>query len=231
MTSVQTPEISAEVREGSYGSKLTAVEPGGAGFIPLTERHGRPLNLFWTWMSPNLEFATVFVGVIGTLFFGLSFTQAALAIVLGTALGSITHGYLSTMGPRTGLPQMVAARSAFGFWGNALPAVISSAMAGIGWFAVNSVSGALALSSLTDLPKLASLLIVVGVQVVVAFFGYNFVHVFERFAFPVLGVIFLVATSRLGDIQVQNSDRALPCRSSAPTYSAPPGSTAPTFAP
>jgi NCS1 family nucleobase:cation symporter-1 len=177
-----------------YGSRVTAVEPGGVEFIPLEERHGSPVQLLWTWASPNLEFATVFVGVIGTLFFGLSFTQAALAIVIGTALGAITHGYLSTMGPRTGLPQMVASRSAFGFWGNALPAVISSVMAGIGWFAVNSVSGALALASLTDLPGVVCLLLVVGIQVVVAFFGYNFVHVFERFAFPLLAVIFLVAT-------------------------------------
>lgn len=187
-----TIDVASEPRD--YGSKVATVEPGGVEFIPLAERHGSPVQLLWTWASPNLEFATVFVGVIGTLFFGLSFTQAAIAIVIGTALGAVTHGYLSTMGPRTGLPQMVASRSAYGFWGNALPAVISSVMAGIGWFAVNSVSGALALASLTDLPGVVCLLVVVGIQVVVAFFGYNFVHVFERFAFPVLAVIFLVAT-------------------------------------
>ncbi|MFC6343050.1 purine-cytosine permease family protein [Nocardioides hankookensis] len=188
---METVDLPLESRD--YGTKVAAIEPGGVELIPLEERHGSPVQLLWTWASPNLEFATVFVGVIGTLFFGLSFAQAALAIVLGTALGSITHGYLSTMGPRTGLPQMVASRTAFGFWGNAVPAVISSVMAGIGWFAVNSVSGALALSALTDLPGVACLLVVVGIQVVVAFFGHNFVHVFERFAFPVLAVIFLVA--------------------------------------
>ena len=31
-----------EVREGTYGEKIIAVEPGGAEFIPLNERHGRP---------------------------------------------------------------------------------------------------------------------------------------------------------------------------------------------
>ena len=31
------------VREGSYGTQVIAVEPGGAEFIPLNERHGRPL--------------------------------------------------------------------------------------------------------------------------------------------------------------------------------------------
>src|SRR5215472_6120388 len=83
------------VREGDYGERVMTVEPGGAEFIPLHERHGRPLNLFWTWTSPNLEFATVFVGVIGVLFFGLSFWQAVLAIILGSAGGALAQGLLS----------------------------------------------------------------------------------------------------------------------------------------
>jgi nucleobase:cation symporter-1, NCS1 family len=185
-------EMPADERD--YGTKVGAIEPGGIEFIPLEERHGRPVQLLWTWASPNFEFATVFVGALGTLFFGLSFGQAATAIVAGTLAGALTHGYLSTMGPRTGLPQMVAARSAFGFAGNAIPATVNALMAGIGWFAVNSVSGALALASLTDLPDVLCLLVVVVAQVVVAFFGYNLVHVFERYAFPLLAVVFAVAT-------------------------------------
>ena len=191
MTVLETP---AEVREGSYGAKLTAVEPGGAGFIPLAERHGRPLNLFWTWMSPNLEFATIFVGVISVLYFQQTFGQAVAAIVLGTALGSATHGILSARGPAMGVPQMVLSRIGFGYRGNILPAGLNAVVAGIGWFAVNSVSGALALATLTDLPNVLCLLIVVLVQVAVAFFGHNLVQAFERYAFPILAVIFLITS-------------------------------------
>src|SRR3954453_15188550 len=115
MTAVETPaEVSAEVREGSYGARVTAVEPGGAGFIPLDERHGRPLDLLWTWMSPNLEFATVFLGVLGVAAFGLSFWQAVLAAVVGTGLGALAHGVLSARGPSAGVPQMVLGRVPFG---------------------------------------------------------------------------------------------------------------------
>jgi NCS1 family nucleobase:cation symporter-1 len=185
----------AEVREGHYGTKVAAVEPGGAELIPLEERHGRPLDLFWTWMSPNLEFATIFVGVISVLYFQQSFWAAVLAILVGTALGSLTHGVLSSRGPRTGVPQMVLSRVGFGFLGNILPAGLNSLVAGIGWFAVNSVSGAFALATLTGLPKLLSLVIIVVLQVVVAFFGHNLVHVFERYAFPVLALAFLLAVA------------------------------------
>jgi NCS1 nucleoside transporter family len=185
--------VTAEVREGEYGARVAAVEPGGAEFIPLNERHGRPLDLFWTWMSPNLEFATVFVGVLSVLVFRQTFWQAVLAIVVGTALGSVSHGVLSSRGPTAGVPQMVLSRIGFGFLGNILPAGLNAVVAGIGWFAVNSVSGAFALATLTGLPKTLSLVIVVVAQVAIAFFGHNLVHVFERYAFPVLAVAFLLA--------------------------------------
>src|SRR5438874_6283139 len=159
------------VREGEYGASLTTVEPGGAEFTPLHERHGRPLQLFWTWTSPNLEFATVFVGVLAVAAFGLSFTQAVLAIVIGSGVGAVTQGLLSARGPSHGVPQMVLSRLGFGYWGNVLPAGLNSITAGIGWFAVNSVSGAFALNTLTPMPKPLCLLIIVALQVLDDFFG------------------------------------------------------------
>src|SRR6266550_1535375 len=182
------------VREGSYGTQVFEVEPGGAEFIPLNERHGRPLQLFWTWTSPNMEFATIFVGVLAVAEFGLGFWEAALALVLGSAIGGVTQGILSLRGPKHGVPQMVLSRLGFGYWGNVLPAGLNSITAGIGWFAVNSVSGAFALNTLTHMPKPLCLLIIVALQVLVAFFGHNLVHAFERYAFPLLAVIFVIAT-------------------------------------
>src|SRR3954453_13821676 len=183
-TSPQSETVVAEVRPGDYGAKVIAVEPGGAEFVPLRERHGRPAQLLWTWLSPNLEFATVFLGVLATGIIGLSFWQAALAILVGPGLGSFTHGVLSGRGPRYGVPQMVLSRISFGWFGNALPAGLNAVIAGIGWFAVNSVSGALALNALTSLPKWLCLLVVVVLQIVIAFFGHNLVQVFERRAGP-----------------------------------------------
>ncbi len=183
-----------DVREGTYGEKVIAVEPGGAEFIPLSERHGRPLQLFWTWTSPNMEFATIFVGLLGVWGLGLGFWSTVLAVVIGNLLGAITQGLLSTQGPLYGVPQMVISRLGFGYWGNVLPAGINAVTAGIGWFAVNSVSGTLALNSLTHMPEVLCLLIVVVLQLIVAALGHNLIHLFERYAFPVLVVIFLIAS-------------------------------------
>jgi NCS1 family nucleobase:cation symporter-1 len=187
-----TLTVTGDVREGTYGDSVVAIEPGGAELIPLSDRHGSPMRLFFTWVSPNMEFATIFVGVIAVLFFGQSMPMAILAIVLGTALGSVTHGYLSARGPEAGVPQMILSRVSFGFFGNALPAGLNALIAGIGWFAVNSVSGTFALNALTHIPKLLSLLIVVVAQIAVAFLGHNFLHAFERIVFPFLVVVFVI---------------------------------------
>jgi nucleobase:cation symporter-1, NCS1 family len=188
------PTVVAEVREGVYGDRVVAVEPGGAEFIPLSERHGKPISLFWTWMSPNLEFATVFLGVLAVAAFGQSFWAAVAAIVLGTAMGSITQAVLSSRGPEFGVAQMILSRIPFGFRGNWLPAGLNAVVAGVGWFAVNSVSGTLALNALLGIPKVLALLLVVAAQITVAFLGHNFIHSFERIALPLLAIAFTLTT-------------------------------------
>ena len=187
------PADSAGTLAPAYGDKVIAVETAGSEPIPDAERHGSPLQLLWTWASPNIEFATVYIGVIAVLFFGLSFWQATAAIVLGTAVGAITQGVLSLDGPRFGVPQMVIGRLSFGYFGNILPSAANGLVAGVGWFAVNSVSAAFALNTLTGLRPLPSLFLVVVAEILIGFIGHNFVHSFEKYAFPALAVIFLLA--------------------------------------
>jgi NCS1 nucleoside transporter family len=180
--------------DGSYRNKIVAVEPGGNEFIAEVDRHGRPSQLFWTWTSPNLEFATIFVGVLAVAVYGMTFWQAVAGIVIGTGLGATAHFLLSARGPLHGVPQMVLGRLAFGFKGNAVPAVLMAVTAGVGWFATNSVSGAYALAALFGIGPLVGLIIVVLLQTAFAFFGHNLVQAFEKYSFPVLAVIFAVAS-------------------------------------
>jgi NCS1 family nucleobase:cation symporter-1 len=196
MQTAEDVEKHVPVREGDYGDKVATVEPGGVEYIALKERHGKPIDLLWTWLSPNLEFATVFIGVIAVAFLGLSLAQAALAIIVGTLLGSITHAVLSSWGPKFGVPMMVESRGAFGFLGNILPAGLNAFTGAFGWFIVNSVSGAFAIQALFpsfSLPFWLAFLVIVVAQVAIATLGHNLIHVFERWAFPLLGIVFAVA--------------------------------------
>lgn len=172
----------------------TSIEVGGIEAIPADKRHGSPWQLLATWSAPNLEFATIFIGVLAVGAFGLDFWTAVLAVVLGNALGSLSHGILSTWGPREGLVQFVIARTAFGHRGNAVPAMLNTLMATLGWFAVNSASGAFALMALTGMNGWLAVLIVVAAEILLAFVGYGLVQAYERYAAMALAVIFAIAT-------------------------------------
>ena len=65
---------------------------------------------------------------------------------------------------------------------------------GVGWLSVNSISGALALSTLTSWNPYLCLTIAMGITLVIAFFGHDVVQLFERVAFPLLTVVFLAGT-------------------------------------
>ncbi|MFM6974502.1 MAG: purine-cytosine permease family protein, partial [Agromyces sp.] len=193
----------------------TSIEAGGIEAIPADKRHGSPWQLLATWSAPNLEFATIFIGVLGVFVFGLNFWQAVLAVTLGNAFGAISHGVLSTWGPREGLVQFVLARTAFGLRGNAVPAMLNTVMATLGWFAVNSASGAFALMALTGMNGWIATLIIVVAEILLAFVGYGLVQAYERYAAIALAVIFAIATV----ITFANSDiAAQPDTSQAPPF-------------
>ncbi len=183
-----------EIREGEYGDKVLALEPGGIESIPASDRHGKAHNLFATWVSPNMEFATVYVGALAVIIFGLSFKQAVAGILLGNFLGALGQYFLTQDGPKYGVPQMVIGRAAFGKIGNIIPSLLNAGAAGVGWFAVNSISGAYALTTLiTKLSVITSLVIVVLIQVFVAFVGHNLIQNIEKYLFPYLVVVFAIA--------------------------------------
>src|SRR6266849_9557808 len=196
MQTAEEVEKHVPIREGDYGERVATVEPGGVEYIALKERHGKPIDLFAVWLSPNLEFATVFVGVIAITLFGLNLWEAATAIIVGTLLGSVTHAVVSSWGPKFGVPMMVESRGAFGFLGNVLPAGLNAFTGAFGWFIVNSVSGAFAIQALLpslNLPFWLTFLVIVVAQVAIATFGHNFIHFFERWALPLLGIVFAIA--------------------------------------
>jgi NCS1 family nucleobase:cation symporter-1 len=203
-----------QTTSGSAG-KATSIEVNDVAPISAGERHGKAWHLFTVWTTPNLEFATVFVGALA-IGFGLNVWQGLLAVLVGNGLAGITHGILSTWGPSAGLPQMVLSRNAFGKWGNLIPAGMSTLVAGIGWFAVNTVSGTFALVALLPgVGVLGALAIIIVFQVGVAFVGHNLIQKWERylsyFQAVVWVIVIVVVLSLQGGFEVAPAaDAAFP---------------------
>ncbi len=177
----------------AYKDEVLQIEPKGIEHIVESERHGRSASVFTLWIGANVEMATLVTGTLGVVVFGLSFWQAAVAFVLGTALGAALLGLLSTFGPRLGAPQLVISRRAFGFFGNFAPGILNI-VAGIGWYAVNSVLGVFALSYLLGVPYWLGTVVMVVLQGLVAVYGHNLIHSLERYLSIFLVLAFLIVS-------------------------------------
>lgn len=180
---------------GVYRDQVLEVEPTGIEFVRRNQRHGSPRHLFGLWFSANAEIATWMVGVFAVALYSAALPGAAFGLVIGNVLGFALLGVLATFGPRYGVPQMVASRLAFGRYGNAFPAALSF-LAGVGWFAINTVFGAYALQTITHFPYGLALALMLAAQIMLAVYGYNLIHWFERVSavllaagFTLLGVV------------------------------------------
>lgn len=194
-----------------YRDEVLEIEPHGLEHIVQGERHGKPFHLFTLWMAANLVLATWVIGNLAVGTFGESMVGAFVALALGNLLGAVLLGVLSTFGPRLGVPQMVQSRAAFGLLGNLGPGSLNY-LAGIGWFAVNTVYGTFALSRLTHMSYFLALAIMVVGQVILAVYGYNMIHAFERWMSVALVVVFVI----LAGFTFVHGNLALPFNPKAP---------------
>jgi nucleobase:cation symporter-1, NCS1 family len=189
--SMQTPESTPPVPT-EIPSEVLKLEGHGVDYIPLSERHGRPRDLFTLWFSANAMAITLATGAIaGTT--GLGLAWASLAIVVGALVGTVFMAYHSAQGPQLGLPQMIQSRAQFGFFGANVPMVIVIAMY-LGFYAGGAILGAQALSLMLGTRIGVGVAILTGLSLMLASFGYNLMHWIGRAIAPVyIGVFALLS--------------------------------------
>ena len=170
-----------------------SIEGRGIEPIPDSARYGSLGRIFTVWFTPNLVPAAFFIGTLAAAdFLKIGFVTGVLAILVGNLVGSILVGILGTMGPATGMAQMPLARAAYGK-SIVIPGLLNW-LSCIGWDGINSIFGAAALSLLTGLPFVVSLLIIVLLQAALGVIGYEAIHTFEKYMAIVLGAMFVVLT-------------------------------------
>jgi NCS1 family nucleobase:cation symporter-1 len=175
-------------REGDLSIEGHGMEP-----IPASARYGSVSRVFTVWFTPNLVPAAFFLGTLAAAsFIGLGFWTSIAAIVVGNIVGSILVGLLATMGPKTGMAQMPLARLAYGK-SIVVPGLLNW-LSCIGWDGINSVFGAAAISILTGLPFIVSLIAIVLCQGLLGILGYEAIHTFEKYMAIVLGAMFVILT-------------------------------------
>jgi NCS1 family nucleobase:cation symporter-1 len=122
--------------------RVGRIETHGIDHIPDTERHGRPIELFWVWAGANVNYLSLVVG--GTLvLMGLSLGQALAVIVLGN-LAWLLPGFLAVSGPAAGAPSEVITRAMYGVRGNRVYTAISGWLISVCYFALNLAAASVA---------------------------------------------------------------------------------------
>jgi NCS1 family nucleobase:cation symporter-1 len=171
-----------------------SIETHGIAPIGEDQRYGRPGRLFTVWFAPQVTMTGVFTGTLA-IALGLGFWLGMLAMLIGTVLGSVVVAYLSTWGPRTGSGQLPNSRMAFGNF-VVLPAVLQW-LSSIAWDGLVGLFGGEALAVLLGIPFWVAVLIVLGLQGVAGFFGYELIHRMQAVLTVVLFVTFVVFAAKL----------------------------------
>ncbi|WP_051343158.1 purine-cytosine permease family protein [Pseudonocardia spinosispora] len=166
------------------------VEKRSIEFIPHELRHGKPSDLMYVWFGANMELPVVAAGA-ATVASGLSLGWTVVGIVIGVLVGTLFMASHSAQGPHLGLPQMIQSRAQFGYYGAAFPLIFVVVMY-LGFYAAGVVLGAQALTALTGLPLSAGIIVLSVLSTLVAIFGYNLIHRFERYLSYLVAAVFLV---------------------------------------
>jgi NCS1 family nucleobase:cation symporter-1 len=182
-------EVSEQVGGGPIGGE---VESHSIDIIPDDERGGKVSGQFTLWFATN---ANVFNFVLGgfAILFGLNVFWALIAMFLGVFLGLAFTSLHAVQGPRLGVPQMIQSRGQFGFYG-AIIVFLASIVLDVGYLAAQQVVQAQSLNDLTGAVSIPVWIIIVTIPaVLLAVFGYGWIHRIQPALTVLFGAALLVA--------------------------------------
>lgn len=153
------------------------------------------VNAASMWFSANMVIAAYALGALGPLIFELNFGISVLTIIFFNLLGLMSVAFFSVFGAEFGLRQMILSRFMLGNVTARVFALIN-VVACVGWAVVNSIASAQLLAMVNpgshQCPPWAGILIIVGCTVLVTFFGYRIIHLYERWSWVPNFAVFLV---------------------------------------
>jgi len=156
------------------------VEVRSIDYVPRSERHGKTWHLGAVWFVGNAELVSFATGPIG-ISLGLNVAWTAVAIVLGTLLGTLFMAFHSAQGPKLGLSQMIQSRAQFGYLGALLP-IIAVLFVTIGYGVFDTVLGGEVFNATIRTSTKLSYVLFIVLALLLGAFGYNLIHRFSRWA-------------------------------------------------
>lgn len=176
----------------SNAPKVGGIEVRSIDYVPLSERHGKLWHLGPLWFMSNAQIATLAVGLI-SITTGGNLVWSLISIILGALVGTFFMAFHSAQGPQLGLPQMIQSRPQFGYVG-ALLIWLFVYLQYFGFNIFNSILAGQALHTTVHGSDKLWFVVVTTVALVVALFGYDLIHRFERYLAAGFVLIFGIFT-------------------------------------
>lgn len=206
--------------------KMFKMENQGIEPVPPDQRpHTRIWDNFTIWFSVSTTLAYVLLGMLGWQLYRLAFWQAFVCIVIGNMICSLpginwehvnkrrlmayfTGAFFSTLGFRTGLPQMVLVRYSFGYHGGKLVSVLAW-INNAGWMIINIIQSTQFFAAMGDtgqpvLPMWAGVIILAALTWIICLVGYKLIHSLQRWLWipmwTAFGLLYGLGLTRAGPI-------------------------------
>ncbi|SCV99675.1 LAFE_0A08416g1_1 [Lachancea fermentati] len=173
------------------------------GIEPITDAEKNDCSILGSasiWFSANMVIAAFALGCLGPTVFYLNFWESTITIIFFSILGLLPVAFFSVFGAELGLRQMILSRYLLGNITARIFALIN-VIACIGWGVVNTVASAQLLHMINPTgsrcPPWAGCLIISISTILITFFGYNVIHVYEQVCWIPNFAVFLVIIARL----------------------------------
>lgn len=174
----------------SRGSLRGRVEARSIDYVPLHERKGRLSDQATIWFAGSAHLLSLATGALA-IGLGLNLFWSVIALLVGTVIGTVPVAAHATQGPHLGLPQMVQSRPQFGRYGALFIWAIAIAV----YWGYVVLDGNLLGSTAHQLgwgsaPTWA--VITGAISVLLAIFGYHYLHVAQRWITRALVLVLAV---------------------------------------
>ncbi|HEV7192135.1 MAG TPA: cytosine permease [Jatrophihabitantaceae bacterium] len=185
-----TAPASTAVPAAGDGRTRSRIETRSIDYVPSHERSGRLTDQATIWFGGSAHILSLATGAIG-ITLGLNLIWTLIALIVGTVVGTVPVAAHATQGPHLGLPQMVQSRPQFGRYG----ALFIWAMAIVVYWGYVILGDNLLGATANQLGwgGAGVWTVLVGVAaIVLAIFGYHWLHIAQRWVTLALVVVLAV---------------------------------------
>ncbi|KAI0674566.1 cytosine-purine permease [Trametes maxima] len=171
-----------------WGIETNGIDP----ILPEDRTDTKLYQMFFVWFSSNMNVLGFGTGSAGPAFFGLGLRDSFIILLIVDLISCAIPAYFAVFGPKLGMRSMVLARYSWGYLGSIIPSAFT-VFSMQGFLILNCIIGGQTLASVSShLDDTLGIVIIGVLSLIVTFFGYRVIHLYETVAWIPSVITFIV---------------------------------------